>query len=93
MENYIYYSSRLLHHELQIQTQYTKWLQRVIERINNMNVKRKEDNKVYQKNTDYFKIQTLQKTRNPKNPNTIQTDYIITHQLRIAISNLEHPHL
>lgn len=93
MNNQKFYSGRRLHYDLKIGTQYTTWIKRVISDINKINSKNSKNGKIYILGIDYFKIDSIKDTLNPKNPHSKYFEHIITQQLYNAIKNFESPQL
>ena len=65
-------SGRELHEALGIETQYTKWIDRMI-------------SYGFEENTDYKVISKKSLTNNPKNPYTIRTDHMMKVDMALAI--------
>lgn len=69
-------SGRELHKGLEIETQYSKWISRMI-------------NYGFEENTDYILVSQKSLTNNPRNPYTNQTDHIMTLDMAKEISMIQ----
>ncbi|MEB5649041.1 antA/AntB antirepressor family protein [Mammaliicoccus sciuri] len=69
-------SGRELHRGLEIETQYTKWIDRMI-------------SYGFKENTDYILVSQKRLTNNPRNPYTTQNDHIMTLDMAKEISMIQ----
>ena len=69
-------SGRELHKGLEIETQYTKWMDRMIDYG-------------FEENTDYILVSQKSLTKNPRNPYTNQTEHIISIDMAKEIAMLQ----